>query len=124
MEFCCEEKFQTKLDFLTSETKKYEFVEEEEIVEDFGQVCFTLLPMCLIFFLICLHRGSWQSTREHCGTLSRSRTNLCLLSIYSPPHIIAFVKCFTNVLIRYLSLFSISLVLLSTVKMQYMKKTN
>ena len=30
---------------MQSETKKYEYVEEEEIIEDFGKVCFTFLPI-------------------------------------------------------------------------------
>ena len=38
MEFCCEEKFTAKQEFVESETKKYEFEEETEIVEDFGKV--------------------------------------------------------------------------------------
>ena len=38
MEFCCEEKYQSKQEFVETETKKYEFEEETEIVEDFGKV--------------------------------------------------------------------------------------
>ena len=38
MEFCCEEKFTAKQEFVETETKKYEFEEETEIVEDFGKV--------------------------------------------------------------------------------------
>ena len=40
MEFCCEEKFTAKQEFVETETKKYEFEEETEIVEDFGKVKF------------------------------------------------------------------------------------
>ena len=38
MEFCCEEKLTEKKDFIERETKKYEYVEDEEVIEDFGQV--------------------------------------------------------------------------------------
>ena len=38
MEFCCEEKFTAKQEFVETETRKYEFEEETEIVEDFGKV--------------------------------------------------------------------------------------
>ena len=38
MEFCCEEKFTAKQEFVETETKKYEFEEETEIIEDFGKV--------------------------------------------------------------------------------------
>ena len=38
MEFCCEEKVTAKQEFVETETKKYEFEEETEIVEDFGKV--------------------------------------------------------------------------------------
>ena len=42
MEFCCEEKFTAKQEFVETETKKYEFEEETEIVEDFGKVSLTV----------------------------------------------------------------------------------
>ena len=42
MEFCCEEKFTAKQEFVETETKKYEFEEETEIVEDFGKVSTTI----------------------------------------------------------------------------------
>ena len=38
IEFCCEQKLTEKKEFVDRETRKYEYVEEEEIVEDFGQV--------------------------------------------------------------------------------------
>ena len=38
MEFCCEEKFTAKQEFVETETKKYEFEEETEIIEAFGKV--------------------------------------------------------------------------------------
>ena len=74
MEFCCEEKFTAKQEFVESETKKYEFEEETEIVEDFGKVpsfghferysC----PTHLV-------RVNLPNTRGSFGTRLRSRTS-------------------------------------------------
>ena len=46
MEFCCEEKYQSKQEFVETETKKYEFEEETEIVEDFGKVLSKSTLLC------------------------------------------------------------------------------
>ena len=73
MEFCCEEKFTAKQEFVETETKKYEFEEETEIVEDFGKVNFFSKP------LLACYKWDVLSRVLSFEILPCSQTDLCTL---------------------------------------------